>query len=71
MAQNKTNYIGYKVTVEGDTIGFLNVDEEIEFDNAIVVLELDGEKYEGNIELLQSKKLSPLRRRKSTKEVSV
>ena len=66
MAQSKREYIGYKVFYEEDTIGFLNIDAEIEFDNAKVVITVDGMDYECNVELLQSKKSAPFRK-KSTK----
>ena len=62
----KTNYIGYSIAV-GSVIGFLNLDESIDFDDIKVVFELDGETYEAEIQKLQSKeKQSPLLRKKKS-----
>ena len=63
---SKVNYIGYSVSV-GSVIGFLNLDESIDFDNVKVTFELEGQEYEAEIQKLQSKeKSSPLLRKKKS-----
>jgi len=65
MAQ-KTNYVGYSISV-GSVIGFLNIDETVDFDDIKVIFTLEGTEYEAEIQKLQSKeKSSPLLRKKKS-----